>query len=224
MISLEILHEGIKASLEYLPVTMFMAFFSAICGLAFGLIIATCRFFNRNMIGKIIQIITALGRSVPLVLHLFLVNSLINTVLPRQIARNISSVEIAIIAFSINAIFNSYEVFIGVYESIEKNQFEACYSFGLTFFQSLHYVILPQLIGNAVPMMGNVIISSVKGTSLSSMVHVTDILLGALIVTTVSYSYLEAYIAASLIYWIIAISVQMLVKLYENNRKVRMGL
>jgi L-cystine transport system permease protein len=100
---------------------------------------------------------------------------------------------------------------------VERGQFEAGYSIGLTKAQTLKRIILPQALPVAVPMLGNGLIGLVKGSSLAFLMAVTDLLNAALIPANANYRFLEAYIAAGIVYWVICLSIERLSAVIEKK-------
>jgi L-cystine transport system permease protein len=72
---------------------------------------------------------------------------------------------------------------------------------GLTKLQTLRRIILPQLVSVAIPNLMNNIVGVIKSTSLVSAVGITELIGGSLIPSGVTYSFVEGYTAAGLIYW-----------------------
>lgn len=69
----------------------------------------------------------------------------------------------------------------------------------------------------ALPMICSQLIVLIKASSLVSLVSVVDVLSGALITATTSYTFLESYIAAAIIYWALSITVEQVSQLFERN-------
>ena len=76
--------------------------------------------------------------------------------------------------------------------------------------QNLHRIIIPQVLSVAIPLFLNAFLKNIKGLSLAFNVGVVDILAQARYVAALSYRYLESYIAAALVYWLICGVLQMI--------------
>ncbi|GHT80087.1 hypothetical protein FACS1894130_10640 [Spirochaetia bacterium] len=68
--------------------------------------------------------------------------------------------------------------------------------------------MLPQAIPVSLPMMSNVLIGLTKAVALASMVAVVDVMNAAVIAATTNYRFLEAYVAAAIIYWAICFIIE----------------
>ena len=84
--------------------------------------------------------------------------------------------------------------------SIDKGQNEACMALGLSRFQSLIYVILPQAIKNSFPSLGNQLIVNIKDSSMLSVVWVVDLFFQTGAIANTNYRYVETYFVSALFY------------------------
>ena len=95
------------------------------------------------------------------------------------------------------------EISRGAIQSIHHGQMEAGKSIGLTFFQRLAYVILPQAVRRFLPPWINSVTEMVKGSALISLVGIVDLLLSAQQVIGRIYRPMPLYITAAIMYFII---------------------
>jgi L-cystine transport system permease protein len=92
--------------------------------------------------------------------------------------------------------------------SVPEGQYEACFSVGLTRAQALRRIIMPQALSFAVPVLCNNFIGLIKGSSIVYVIGILDVLNGAMTSAQINYRFLEAYIAAALIYWALCAAVE----------------
>ena len=111
----------------------------------------------------------------------------------------------AIIAFALNVGAYASEIIRAAIESVEKGQWEAGYSGGMSYFQVLRYIVLPQAMPVSVPPLSNTFISLVKDTSLASLVLVTELFRVGQAVAARTYEFLLVYAEAALIYWVVCL-------------------
>jgi L-cystine transport system permease protein len=104
-------------------------------------------------------------------------------------------------ALAVNLGAYLYENFRAAIETVDRGQFEAAISIGMTRGQLMRKVVLPQALLAILPNYGNTLISTVKDTSLIFMISVVDIMGEAQIIGARTMKFFEVYIAASLIYW-----------------------
>ena len=87
-------------------------------------------------------------------------------------------------------------------ESVPVGQLEASYCDGLTFWQAMVHVIIPQALRTAFPPLSNSLIGLVKDTSLAYNVALVEILATAQRIASRTYDYFWLYLEAGLIYLI----------------------
>jgi len=92
------------------------------------------------------------------------------------------------------------EVYRAGIESIAKGQMEAARSLGMTYFQAMRYVILPQAVRVILPPVGNEFISLLKDSSLVSVVAVPDITLRGRQFMASSMLAIETWVMVGLLY------------------------
>ncbi|WP_338752269.1 amino acid ABC transporter permease [Bacillus sp. FJAT-52991] len=110
----------------------------------------------------------------------------------------------AYIALSISIGAYLSETLRGAIQSIPKGQMEAAYASGMTPFQTMRRIILPQAIRVAIPPAGNTFIGMLKETSLVSVITVTELLRSAQLLIAQYYVYMPFYLAIGLMYWIMS--------------------
>jgi L-cystine transport system permease protein len=109
--------------------------------------------------------------------------------------------------------------------SVPDGQYEACFSVGLTRRQALRRIVMPQAMSFAVPVLCNNFIGLIKGSAIVYVIGILDILNGAMTSAQINYRFLEAYIAAAMIYWVLCIIVERASWLLEQRlRRHQAGL
>lgn len=123
----------------------------------------------------------------------------------------------AIIALSITYGAFLAEVFRAGIQSIDRGQMEAARSQGMTRWQAMRYIILPQAVRNILPALGNDFISMLKDTSLVSILAVRDITQIARIYAGNTFQYQTTYITLATMYLTMTILLSFLVKFLERR-------
>jgi general L-amino acid transport system permease protein len=113
-------------------------------------------------------------RAVPLLAVLFIATTLLPLFLPRDFA--IGLFARAAIAFALFNAAMAAEVFRGGLQAVGRGQIEAATTVGLSEFQSLRLVVLPQALTAVVPALVNIMIAVIKETTLLSVIGVNDLL------------------------------------------------
>lgn len=112
----------------------------------------------------------------------------------------------ATLAFSVNAGAYTAEIIRASIQSIHAEQFEAARSIGMTYPQTMRRIILPQAMRIAFPPFCNEFVIILKGTSLASVIGVTELMRTAQNVASATFLNLEAYMLAGIIY-VVTVSV-----------------
>lgn len=203
-------------ALSFLPQTLLLVFVPfAICTV-FGLLIAFVRVMRTPVLSQLLTAVVAIFKGIPI--YLFMVVSYLCLVLYfnpiaeamhwtiRQ--RDITPIVFAIVILSIAFTPAMSDVLRGAILAVPQGQYEAARSSGLTTVQMIRRVVLPQMIPAAIPNVTNMLIGIMKGSALAYSVGVTDVLNASLRDAASQYNIIEAYIAAALIYWALAVVIE----------------
>ena len=123
----------------------------------------------------------------------------------------------AIVVLSLNAGAYCSESLRGAIASVSKGQLEAAYAFGMTYFQAMRKIILPQAMRVAIPTLTNTFADIVKGSSLAFTIGVTEIMATAQSEAAAKYKFLEAFTCVVLVYWVISIIIGFLQSRFEKH-------
>ncbi len=114
---------------------------------------------------------------------------------------------VAILTFGINSGAYVAEIIRSGIMSVDQGQFEAGRSLGLTYVQTMWYIIIPQAFKNVLPALGNEFITLLKETSICGYIALTDVTHGANTVRSQTYETNMPMLAPALIY-MVSISVR----------------
>ncbi|CNH10293.1 putative amino-acid ABC transporter permease [Yersinia aldovae] len=168
-------------------------------GLALGFMLAMMRLSRCLPFSLLSRFYVSIFRGTPLIAQLFM----IYYGLP-QFGIELDPMPAALIGLSLNTAAYTSETLRAAISSIEKGQWEAAASIGMTRWQTLYRVILPQAGRTALPPLGNSFIGLVKDTSLAATIQVPELFRQAQLVTSRTLEVFTMYLAASLIYWVMA--------------------
>jgi len=126
----------------------------------------------------------------------------------------------AIIALSITYGAFLAEIFRAGIQSIDKGQMDAARSQGMTRWQAMWYIILPQAIRNVLPALGNDFISMLKDSSLVSILAVRDITQVARLYAGNTFQYQTTYITLAVMYLTMTIFLSFVVKFLEKRYQI----
>lgn len=115
----------------------------------------------------------------------------------------------------------SAEIWRAGIESIERGQMEAARSLGMSYFQSMRYIILPQAVRRVLPALGNDFVAMTKDSSLVSVLGVQDITQLAKLYAASTFLFFQTYSILAFIYLVITIMLTRFVRWIE--RRLRQG-
>jgi polar amino acid transport system permease protein len=125
----------------------------------------------------------------------------------------------AIIALAISYGAFSAEIFRAGIESIGRGQMEAARSLGMSYFEAMRHIILPQAVRRVLPPLGNDFIAMLKDSSLVSALGVQDITQLGRLYSASSFEYLKTYNVVAFLYLTMTILLSLGVKWIERRLK-----
>jgi polar amino acid transport system permease protein len=231
------LTQGIIATLR---ITFFSFLLASVIGLPTGLARISKNTFLRNTATLYIEI----ARGIPLLVLIIyiayglfpvfvnLINSLGKwglTLLPvsgffqslsAYTIRNVTQEGRAIIALGIGYGAFEAEVFRAGIQSISKGQLEAARSVGMTYFQAMRFIVLPQAIRRVLPPLGNDFIACLKDSSLVSVLAVNELTQMGRLRTAGTFRAMETYNMVAFLYLSMTLVLSTLVRWLESRMKI----
>lgn len=121
------------------------------------------------------------------------------------------------IALSLNSAAYIAEIFRAGIQSIDKGQFEASRSLGLSYAQTMRFIIIPQAFRRMLPPLGNEAITLLKDSSLVSAIGLAELAYAARTAAGAYARYWEPYLMISLMYLVITLALSYLVHTLEER-------
>ncbi len=168
-------------------------------GLLLGFGLALLRLYAFWPLQWLARVYVSFFRGTPLLVQLFM----IYYGLP-QLGIQLDPLSAALIGFSLNMAAYTAEILRAAIASIDRGQWEAAASIGMGRAQTLYRAILPQAARTALPPLGNSFISLVKDTALAATIQVPELFRQAQLITARTFEIFTMYLAAALIYWLLA--------------------
>lgn len=168
-------------------------------GLRLGFGLALLRLYAFWPLQWLARVYVSFFRGTPLLVQLFM----IYYGLP-QLGIQLDPLPAALIGFSLNMAAYTAEILRAAIASIDRGQWEAAASIGMGRAQTLYRAILPQAARTALPPLGNSFISLVKDTALAATIQVPELFRQAQLITARTFEIFTMYLAAALIYWLLA--------------------
>lgn len=101
--------------------------------------------------------------------------------------------------------------------SIDPGQTEGAKAIGMTHFQTMLYVILPQALRNIMPQIGNNLIINIKDTCVLSIIGIVELFYATKSVAGALYTYFESFAIAMVIYFILTFTCSRLLRSWERK-------
>lgn len=204
--------------LDYYPLFMKgVALTLQISGLALlfslplGFFLGWCRLSQNRLISIIAEIYIETIRGIPLLVLLLWIFFVLGRFL--DLGEFWSGVA-GLAAFS--AAFVAEIVRAGI-QSVPRGQEEAARSLGLTHFQTMKYIVLPQALRTVLPPLASQYIILIKDSSLVSVISVADLTLAARNVVASSFRSIEVWTFTALLYFVMSFTLSRIIRLIEKR-------
>ena len=123
----------------------------------------------------------------------------------------------AVVSFGINSGAYVSEVIRGGILAVDKGQMEAGRSLGMSYTDTMSFVILPQAVKNILPALGNEFVQLIKETSILGYVGILDLTKAASYVSSRTYQMFIPLVAAGVIYYVIVKLLTILLGKFERR-------
>jgi len=137
--------------------------------------------------------------------------------LARLTVRDFNFTARAVLALTIGYSAFISEIFRAGIESIGRGQMEAARSLGMSYWQAMRYIVLPQAIRNVLPPLGNDFIAMLKDSSLGSVLGVQDITQLGKVYSASTFRVFETYNVVAFLYLIMTIGLALLMRQLERR-------
>ena len=205
--------------------TLVITFFALLLGIVIGVVVAIVRStYDNNKdtlrpgFGKVMlqlaniicRVYLTVIRGTPVVVQLLIMYFII-------LVSNRNGVSVACLTFGINSGAYVAEIIRGGIMSIDAGQLEAGRSLGLSYVQTMWYIIIPQTFKNVLPSLANEFIVLLKETSISGYVGIVDLTKGGDIIRGTTFIPFMPLFAVALTYLVMVIFFTWLVGKLERR-------
>jgi His/Glu/Gln/Arg/opine family amino acid ABC transporter permease subunit len=201
----------LMAELKAIPRTLGTALLTVTAGIVFGALLVRARAGKCPILSWPAAAFVSYMRGTPLVVQLYI----IYYALPRIVVfageiftiavdpNEIGPFIVVLITYSMNAAAFQSEIIRGALASVEYGQVDAARSIGMTSWQTFRRIVAPQALAVAIPQFGVAYVGMIKMLSLAYMVSFVDIMAQAKLEAALNFRYIESYLAAAIVYWIL---------------------
>jgi len=208
----DLIYDSFPPLLASSVLTIHLTCLSLVIGVFLALPLALGRLSKNRWVSSFSFAYVYYFRGTPLLVQIFL----IYYGLP-QIGLTFDAYTSALISLSLNTAAYTAEIIRGGIQAVPGGEIESAHAMGMTRRQVFRRIILPQMIGFALPAYGNEIILQIKATSLASTITLMDLTGMARTLAAETYAPLEIFSAAGIIYLAMVMSTSKLVTWMERR-------
>ena len=196
----------IKLLAKYYPVYL--------SGLWGTLWISAVTVLSGALLGMLVALMRLRGTPILLQLYFFWIG------LPKLVPFELSDTQCIVAALAVNASAFISEIIRAGIAAVDKGQWEAARSIGLSESHMMTHVILPQAVKNILPALCNEFISTVKGTSLASVFFVGELMTSFKTVQSATFLALQSLTIVGIIYFVLNFVLSRLLGVLERRLTV----
>ena len=194
--------------------TLWLSALTVLLGTVLGIIVAMAR--KSKILKVITDVYIEILRGTPVLLQLYFVW----IGLPKLIPFEWTDTQCILIALVINASAYISEIIRAGIGAVDKGQWEAAKSIGLSKTHTMTRVIMPQAVKNILPALCNEFITTVKGTSLASVFFVGELMTSYKTVAAATFLQLPSLTIAGIIYFVLNFILSRLLRMLERRLTV----
>ncbi|MFB7028742.1 MULTISPECIES: amino acid ABC transporter permease [unclassified Streptomyces] len=210
--------------LRGLGLTLWLTALVMVLGFVLGTLLAVCRLSANPVLRAVSWGYIWFFRSTPILVQLlfwFNIGMLYPQILGVNTVNLLGPVAVAVIGLTLHEAAYAAEVVRGGILSVDRGQIEAAESLGLGRWRRLSRIVLPQAMRAIVPPAGNMLIGTLKGTSIVSVIAVQDLLYSTQLVYHRTYEIIPLLLVATL--WYVAVTSVLSVGQYYVERHYARG-
>ncbi|HOB15944.1 MAG TPA: amino acid ABC transporter permease [Defluviitoga sp.] len=211
----QIVQSSWRYMLDGLWITLFLTLTSVVIGFFIAILLALSKMYGNKALYAISNFYIEIIRGTPLLVQLFILYYSLPV-----IGIRLSPLTASIIAFFLNSSAYQAEYLRGAIQSISSGQMHAALSIGMTKWQAIRFVILPQAIRRFIPSWTNEFIYLLKYSSLSYIVGAPEIMAQAKFVASRNFEFFKVYLFAAIIYFLLVTGFSEVFKYIENRLKI----
>ncbi len=185
-------------------------------GLLIGMFVGIARLSQKGIIKFVAAVYVDFIRGTPLLVQIFI----IYFAMPIVLGQRIDPFFAAIAACSINSGAYVAEIFRAGIQSIDVGQMEAGRSLGMTWVQTMRYIILPQAFKRIIPPLGNEFIAMLKDSSLVSVIGFEELTRRGQLIIARTYGSFEIWMTVAFIYLIMTLTISRMVTYLERRYRI----
>ena len=221
--------EGFKSAFEYMQLfkeglvcTVTLSAFTVVLGFVLALMLAMLRMSRFKPLKFLASAYVEVFRATPLMVQLFIVYFILLADLNLPTFKLFGLIRFermipGVIALSLNSAAYLSEIIRSGIQSIDQGQTEAARSLGMTQFQNMRYIVLPQAIKNILPAIANEFVTIIKESSICWTIGVQEIMSAVNSVKAATFTIGEALIIAACLYFCLTFPTSKIIEHFERK-------
>lgn len=213
MINIELIYKYFPLLLQGVYTTLYIAGLSCSIGLLGGIILALAQTSGNKLLSGIVTLYVTIIRGTPMLIQIaFFYYAILPT-----LGFNISALYAAIIAIGLNSTAYISQVVRSGIASVSKGQIEAAKTLGLSTWQIIHYIVLPQALRVVIPSLGNEFITLIKDSSLAYTIGVVELYKQGITMRSLTLDAMTTYTAVALMYLVMTTTLSIFMNYIEQR-------
>lgn len=216
--NLNVLFETLRIVATALPRTLALDLMILLATLPVATAFALIEMKKVPVLNQALQVLLSYQRGVPLLVHLFIAMITVPAVVVFLVGltgrslspQTVSPTVVVVICYTLFQACIQSQNIRGAFTSVPPSQAEAGRSLAFTRSQVLLRITLPQAMTVLIPTIVTAFLRIFKGLSLAFTVGFVDVLAQARLAAALNYHYLESYVAAAAVYWLVCLLLQTL--------------
>lgn len=224
--------KGFQAAFNYIELirqglicTLSLSALTVLLGFVLALMLALMRLSSIKPLKIIATVYVEIIRATPMLVQLFIVYNILlaGITIPKfQLFGFIRFERFlpGVIALSLNSGAYLSEIIRSGIQSIDQGQTEAARSLGMTQWQNMQLIILPQAIKNILPAIANEFVTIIKESSICYTIGVQEIMYGVNSIKAATFSIGEPLIIAAIVYFCLTFPTSKIIAYFERRMSI----
>ncbi|MEH7347450.1 MULTISPECIES: amino acid ABC transporter permease [Gottfriedia] len=205
--------------LPFIKISLIIVGSSILVGLGIGLLIALPRLYKVPIFQRISQVYVSFFRGTPILIQLFLIYYGVPEIL-KLIKVDVSRIDVlyfVILTYGLHSAAFISEGIRASVSAVDRGQIEAAYSVGMDSYQAFKRIIAPQAFTIWIPILGNLLIGTLKDTSLAFTLGVMELTGQSQTLGLLNRHFIESYLALAIVYFILSVFLEKGFNLLEKR-------
>ena len=221
--------EGFQSAFRYFQLfeeglicTVTLSLLTVILGFVLALVLALMRMSSVTVLKAIASTYVEVFRATPLMVQLFLVYYVLLADISLPVFKLFGIIRFerlvpGVIALALNSGAYLSEIIRSGIQSIDLGQTEAARSLGMTSWQTMQHIVLPQAIKNILPAIANEFVTIIKESSICWTIGVQEIMSAVNSIKAATYTVGEAAIIAACVYFCLTFPTSKIIEYFERK-------